>query len=779
MSSDKPHVLLMGQTPPPWHGQAVATQILFEHDWADFEIHRLRMEFSEEMLEVGRFQWKKIRHLFHLIRRARAVLKAHPGCVLFYPPASAKWIPFLRDVIFLASVRPLAGSTVFIYHASGLPAFVRDGMVRRILGRIAYQGADVSLEVAQEALPPHDVFQARSWQWCPCAIEVPPLSRKVRNHDAPSVVLFVGSLQEGKGVLEVLKTASVLKRQGRARDFRFRIVGKWFSEEFEVEARVLWNDLELGSMVEFTGQLTGDDKWKAYRDADVFFFPTHYSSEATPIVLMEALGAGLPIISTEWAGIPAMMNGCEAATLLPVRSPEAYAEALKALHEDTVSGERKSEVARAFHHAHFKPERFVERVGTSFLSALGPSPAPTRTPSAETIVVASAGGNTLADAHVPPALRVVAYLADQNPGHDRSFGISRMSQVVLEALHNHGGLAVDAIVSKSSQQAPSAIEHVYTLPWGTRRKWVRLITDHFHPLFNRGSIAPDLHYFPKGYLPLLSIYCKPSVVTIHDTIIQYDEDHYPEWRNAWEYRYWARMLKHTLHRADRVLTVSESSKQQILDFMARHRIPRKPITVTYESCPYEHIPQPVTVQKENYVIHLASCEPHKRTAHLVRWWSEAEAVGKNLPMLHLIGAVPPEIQGLLAKSRTISKRPFLEDEALQAAYTGARALILPSEIEGFGLPALESYYLGTPVCFVKGTSVEEVLGVATDKGSFTLESSESLFTALDEIMSMPAEEVRACGLKLREAYASKKVAKRMVEVFHEVAEDWKPARRTP
>jgi hypothetical protein len=45
----------------------VATQILFDHDWPDFDVHRLRMEFSEKMQEVGRFQWKKIGHLFQLI----------------------------------------------------------------------------------------------------------------------------------------------------------------------------------------------------------------------------------------------------------------------------------------------------------------------------------------------------------------------------------------------------------------------------------------------------------------------------------------------------------------------------------------------------------------------------------------------------------------------------------------------------------------------------------------------------------------------------------------
>ena len=210
----KPVVLLMGQTAPPWHGQAVATQILFEHDWPEFEVHRLRMEFSEEMDEVGRFQWKKIRHLITLIRSARSILRKNPNCILLYPPASAKWIPFLRDVVFLELVRYLAGSTVFIYHASGLPVFIQRNAFTHWLGRRVYGGAEVSLEVAQEKVPPHSVFEARSYQWCPCAINVPHLERRVKCADERHVALFVGSLQEGKGVLEILLTAALLRERG-------------------------------------------------------------------------------------------------------------------------------------------------------------------------------------------------------------------------------------------------------------------------------------------------------------------------------------------------------------------------------------------------------------------------------------------------------------------------------------------------------------------------------------------------------------------------------------
>lgn len=359
------------------------------------------------------------------------------------------------------------------------------------------------------------------------------------------------------------------------------------------------------------------------------------------------------------------------------------------------------------------------------------------------------------------------YLADQHPGKDRSYGISRMSQMMLAAIQAQSGVVIDSIVSATSQRAPAG--SVTALPWGTKRKWARLLTDHGHPMLGRRGGKSDVFYFPKGYLPLLSGFCRPSVVTIHDAIVQYDADHYPQWRSRWAYAYWGWMLKHTLLRADRVLTVSESAKRQILEFMARYGIQAKEVTVTYEPCAYENIPQPHAPAKENYVVHLASTEPHKRTAHLVRWWHEAEQAGRELPMLQLIGSVPPEVMPLLANSHSIMKRPFLEEEALQAAYRGAKALILPSEIEGFGLPALEAYYLGTPVCFVNGTSVEEVLAVVTDKGGFSLERAGSLFEALEEVMRMTPGEVRACGIALRETYASQKVADRMMTVFREVA----------
>lgn len=581
---------------------------------------------------------------------------------------------------------------------------------------------------------------AHSWQ-----PRQEPESRNDDAHEEP-VFLFLGRLTEEKGPLVLLDAWQRIEDAGIKA--RLVLAGDGpLAEEVSRRCSTLRH-------ANFVGFQSGDSKDQLLRDCTAMVVPSIWW-EPLGLVLYEAYDHSKPVLAARSGGI---VDHVEDGLTGWLHHPGNVEQLASQIREAALSAEECK--VRGARGRKLLLDRSTGVWIHDFDAFVGEIVAhsPHRRPIQPTTSLAEAS-----------PLRANVYLADQNPGHDRSFGISRMSQVVLEALHATGSVRIHSIASKTSQHAPPGVGTTRILPWGTRRKSVRLLTDHFYPLLARRDDAADLHYFPKGYLPWFSRLCRPTVVTIHDTIIQYDEDRYPEWRSAGEYAYWAWMLKHTLRKADLILTVSEASKGQILAFMDRHRIPRKEIIVTFEPCIYESLPQPVDPPKENYVIHLTSAEPHKRSAHLIRWWHEAESAGRELPMLHLIGSVPREVEGLLASSRSIVKRPFLEDQALQAAYREAKALILPSEIEGFGLPALEAYYLGTPVCFVRGTSVEEVLGVATAKGGFTLEDPDTLVAALEEVVAMSPDEIRDCGLKLRETYAAEKVAVRMLEAFRGVA----------
>ena len=66
-TNDRIQVLIVGQTPPPQHGQAIMIQMLVDGPLKGIDIHHLRMAFSDNMDQVGRFQMRKVAHLFYLI----------------------------------------------------------------------------------------------------------------------------------------------------------------------------------------------------------------------------------------------------------------------------------------------------------------------------------------------------------------------------------------------------------------------------------------------------------------------------------------------------------------------------------------------------------------------------------------------------------------------------------------------------------------------------------------------------------------------------------------
>ncbi len=787
-------VVIFAQTPPPEHGQSRMVALMLETlrgSPEDFEIHHVNARFSNTLEDIGEGTLGKMLLTAKYLTQALSLRLRVSEPLLYYVPGPVKWSAVLRDWMLLSVLRLFYRRTVFHWHAIGQGEWAHgserlslegppwlDKLARKCSARV-FEKPFASIAVCPTSrCDSATVGSLREMVVCngiadPCPdfeeTVLPALTerrlRLSKSQNPCFQILFLSHGTLEKGIVDALECMIALLEKCDPR-WCFKItfaggISSMIRLRFDFIAEKLRSRWPDRVEVRERDYLRDMEKRLCFTNHDVFLAPSHW--ESFGLTVCEAMACGMEIVAAASDGVKGLLPEHHP-YIAPVATPEILSEKLRDCCKGILEHPevRSGQALRARFLEFYQIAGFTRNITAAFRELSRQAAFPAHEPAANGPAETARAGDG--------KLSIQVYLADQNPGHDRSYGISRMSQAVLEALHGSGRVAIRTITSRTSQQPHSAMAGTRVLPWGTRRKTVRLLTDHLHPLFGNSGSAPDVHYYPKGYLPILGRLCRPSVVTIHDTIIQYDEDHYPAWRNSWEYAYWALMLKHTLRSADRILTVSESSKRQILSFMERHNIPAKSITVTYEPCMFESIPQPADTTKENYVIHLASCEPHKRSAHLIRWWHEAETRNREMPTLHLIGTVPPEVDGLLSTARTIVKRPFLEDKALIAAYRQAKALILPSEIEGFGLPALEAYYLGTPVCFVKDTSVEEILATVTSKGAFSLDDSESLFKALDEVMAMTSAEVCDCGLRLRETYAASKVAARMVEVFKEVNE---------
>ena len=344
-------------------------------------------------------------------------------------------------------------------------------------------------------------------------------------------------------------------------------------------------------------------------------------------------------------------------------------------------------------------------------------------------------------------MKVAVYLADQNPHRDRTRGVTSFTRCLLSGLAARPDITLATLVSASSYSFIDPGVRETRLPWRTDNNLLRLVTDNLSaPVLD--AMKPDVVYYPKGYMSYLMRPRCCVVGTVHDTILQFYADHYPRERSRLDLVYWIGLMKKSIAKFDMILADSCSGRDQVLEFCVRYKIKTPMIRVTYAASEYEDVVLRSNAKKD-YVLHFASKSPHKKTRRLMEIWSVMAPTRPDWPQLKLIGPMVAVREFL--GSAGVTHVPFVDSKELSILMQEARAILIPSEIEGFGYPALEGYYHTTGVCYARGTSVEEMLIPFTPKGSFVLDDPQSFRQALDEVLGMSEQEV----LKIKDGLKGK------------------------
>ena len=130
---------------------------------------------------------------------------------------------------------------------------------------------------------------------------------KVLENEKVLHVLWLSNFIRSKGYPFVLEMAKAEKERvdaGGEKRFYFDFAGKFFeeSEKEYFENYIRQND--LGEYVTYHGVVGGEKKRELLKKCSVFALPTRYPNEGQPISILEAMGDGMFIITTDHAGIP-------------------------------------------------------------------------------------------------------------------------------------------------------------------------------------------------------------------------------------------------------------------------------------------------------------------------------------------------------------------------------------------------------------------------------------------------------------------------------------------
>jgi glycosyltransferase involved in cell wall biosynthesis len=262
-----------------------------------------------------------------------ALVRQRPQVVHFFSPCSAAGF---AEKTVLAVGAKMAGARIVINLRSDLrPLLAVCGRRRRrwwLWGLRRYDGAICQFRalrdffVAEVGLRKDRVFVVPN-AVAPRAFHLTEEVLAQRFHERR--LIFLGSLQEVKGVDTLLAAAGLLRDRGWLRE-PIDIVGEAGSQDFLAALSALGERLALGAATVFHGPKYGPEKAVLLERAGALVSPSR--REGFPNVVLEALQAGVPVVLSETgaaADIAAAFG--DAVRLVPVDAPDAVAEAVVAL----------------------------------------------------------------------------------------------------------------------------------------------------------------------------------------------------------------------------------------------------------------------------------------------------------------------------------------------------------------------------------------------------------------------------------------------------------------
>lgn len=256
-----------------------------------------------------------------------------------------------------------------------------------------------------------------------------------------------------------------------------------------------------------------------------------------------------------------------------------------------------------------------------------------------------------------------------------------------------------------------------------------------------------------------------AVVTLHDAIAErFPEMTLPSRRAR---LFWNLKTRLALMQARLVLTVSEFAASEII---AVHGLSRDRIRVASEApssiykpsecaADIEAVARKYGVRDgERWFVYVGGFNPHKHVDMIVRAHAAAIRGAEHPPRLLLVGTRDsdvfhgdsPRITDAIRQCGTtelVHWTGFIPDDELRHILSGAIALLLPSESEGFGLPAIEAAACGTPAIATTASPLPDLL----KDGGYFVDPGDELATARAMIALMTDENDRiARGTRARE-----------------------------
>jgi glycosyltransferase involved in cell wall biosynthesis len=329
VAGGKKRVVLLGALPPPLHGQSQMMLRLLEAaaGWKDIELVSLNSRYADSLEAMVAFSWRKVARLGRYLVQLVGLLVFSRASALALSPAFYKG-PFLKDSLFIW--------TAWLLRRRVIAWFQMD-----------YGGVDES-KLPRWFKYWQKITLARCHRFVCCADSVvktlpPEISREKVATIANGLpdcrpseftksekfrVVYLSTMFGAKGWRTLLEAAENVCEQREGMEFYF--YGPASIEETEAELRAIFSKTRRPDHIRYLGPIHGAEKFAMLAQAHLFCLPSF--TEAFPLVLLEAMSVGLPVVATQVGGIPDALDS-RGGWLVPPNDPKALEAAILAARE--------------------------------------------------------------------------------------------------------------------------------------------------------------------------------------------------------------------------------------------------------------------------------------------------------------------------------------------------------------------------------------------------------------------------------------------------------------
>ena len=332
MLTNRPKILFCMHMPPPVHGAAVVGQQIYDSELIrqQFECSYINVSTSASLNDVGLFSVAKLIRTVAFYRHLLKALREQKPDLVYFTPSTAGWA-FYRDAITVHLLKSRGQNIVLHFHNKSSDAYVNRWYNKLVWERFfngvyaIFLGYALAKQFEEYTVKSRKIFICPNGMPDSDKVEYGRLMHSPRDRK-PYTFLFLSNMIETKGVYVLLEACALLKKRGYS--FRCDFVGQWFDVTQEAfKAKCV--QLGVEDYVMAYGAKYGAEKECFWQDADAFVFPTYYPSECFPLVLIEAMRCALPILSTDEAAIPEIIENGKTGWLIEKQNAQELANKME------------------------------------------------------------------------------------------------------------------------------------------------------------------------------------------------------------------------------------------------------------------------------------------------------------------------------------------------------------------------------------------------------------------------------------------------------------------